>query len=375
MLALGTNGTIVPPVEGVIRGARRADEGPFDSLWWPDHLMAWHPQSIWYSSPLSGFMPNPHIYVDTVAALAAAAVHTERILLGSAVTEPVRRHPAMLAQEFLTLDHFSKGRVILGLGSGERENIEPYGLDFSRPVSKFEEAVKIIRLLWEHDEPVQFEGEFWKLEDAVVGMAPFGTNADGTRRYPPIWSGAHGPRMLDIVGKQLDGWLPTYLGGVDVWGHGWAAVRSAAAAAGREDAVTAALYAMVVVDEDPDEVDRICDHPIVKAWQLVTPSWAFEKLGYRHPLGEGWNGFRDYVPTRLERDDALKAIDAVPLEVSRTYLLSGTPDEIVAELRDFQRAGLAHAVLWNITYMADLGKLRTSYHLLAEMARHIKADR
>ena len=46
----------------------------------------------------------------------------------------------MVANEWLTLDHITKGRAILGIGAGERENIEPYGLDYSRQVSKFEEA-------------------------------------------------------------------------------------------------------------------------------------------------------------------------------------------------------------------------------------------
>jgi phthiodiolone/phenolphthiodiolone dimycocerosates ketoreductase len=372
-MQVGTNGTIVPPVEGIIRAAQRADEGPYDSIWWPDHLMAWHPQSIWDLTELSAFMPNPHIYVDTISALAAAAVHTERVLLGSSVTEPFRRHPAMLAQQFLTLDHFSRGRVIFGLGAGERENIEPYGLDFRRPVARFEEALTIIRLLWEHDDPVDFDGDFWQLRDAVVGMGPFRRAEGGTRRYPPIWSGAHGPRMLSIVGRLCDGWLPMYLGGLELWSEGLATIQDTAQAAGRDPAtITPALYANVVVDDHPTEVERILDHPIIKAWQLLTPSWAYEKLGYRHPFGDDWNGFRDYVPARVGREEALKALEAVPLDVSRAYLLCGTPDEIVDELRAFERAGLRHVVLWNVTYMADVSKLRPSYHLLAEIARELK---
>ena len=376
MLQLGTNGNIVPPVEGLIRGAQRADEGPFDALWWPDHLMGWHPQSVWDLTPLSAFVPNPHIYVDTVAAMAAAAVHTEKVLLGSSVTEPIRRHPAMIAQQFLTLDHFSNGRIILGLGAGERENIEPYGLDYSRPVSRFEEALTIIRLLWENDEPIDFAGEFWELKDAVVGMAPFGTNPDGSRRYPPIWAAAHGPRTLDIVARLGDGWLPAYLGSVDEWMAGWQTIEKSAVKAARDPSqITGAVYAYVVTDENASEVDRICDHPILRAFQLPLPAWAFEKVGYSHPLGDNWNGFRDYVPARYGRDEALQAIDGVPLEVSRTYMLTGTPDEIVAEVRAFESAGLSHAVLWNVTYLADVTKLRGSYHLISEIARELKGQK
>lgn len=375
-MQLGTNGTIIPPVEGIIRAAQRADRGPFDSVWFPDHLMAWHPQSIWTPdiTDMASFMPNPHIYVDTIAAMAITATNSERIVVGSSVTEPFRRHPAMLAQEFLTLDHFSHGRVILGLGAGERENIEPYGLDFTKPVGRFEEALEIIRLLWENDEPVSFDGQFWELRDAVVGMAPYGTES-GDRRYPPIWSGAHGPRMLSIVGARCDGWLPSYLGGVEVWAEGWQKIGESAESAGRDVSdITGSLYALVVVDEDDTEVDRLLEHPMLAAWHLITPSWAFEELGYRHPMGDDWNGFRDYVPTRLGRDEALKAIAEIPPEVARKYTLCGTPEQIADELRQFEAAGMSHAVLWNVTFMADLVKLRSSYHLLAEIARDLKGS-
>src|SRR5690606_37853391 len=125
MIAVGTNATIAPPVEAVIRGAQRAESRGYDSLWWPDHLMGFHPQQLWRPevTALAQAVPNPHIFVDPVAAISACAVHTERIRLGTSVTDAIRRHPAMLAQEFLTLDHFSKGRTILGIGAGEGENI------------------------------------------------------------------------------------------------------------------------------------------------------------------------------------------------------------------------------------------------------------
>ena len=370
---LGTNGTLIPPIEGIIRGAQRADAGPFDSIWFPDHLMGWHPQSLWTPdiTALAAFMPNPHMFSDTIAAMAVTASHSERVLIGSSVTEPIRRHPAMLAQQFLTLDHFSKGRVILGIGAGERENIEPYGLDFAKPVSRFEEALTIIRLLWENDDPVDFDGQFWQLRDAVNGMGPY-EDGDTSRRYPPIWSGAHGPRMLRIVGEQCDGWLPSYWGGVAGWSDGWNKIRQSAQAAGRDsEAITGGLYTLVIIDEDESEVERLMEHPMTAAWQLVAPAEAFEALGHEHPMGSGWNGFRDYVPARLSREEALAAVDAVPVEVTASSLLCGTPDEIVAELRSFEAAGLEHAILWNVTYMADVTKLRSSYHLLSEIARSL----
>ena len=84
------------------------------------------------------------------------------------MTEPFRRHPATLAQAFVTLDHLSKGRAILGVGSGERENTEPYGMPFVNRVSRLEEALTIVRLLWgSGGEPVVFDGKVWTLRDAL----------------------------------------------------------------------------------------------------------------------------------------------------------------------------------------------------------------
>ena len=71
-----------------------------------------------------------------MAVAAAAAVLTKNMPIATSVVDTVRRHPAMLAQTALTIDHLSKGRFILGLGSGELENTVPYGFDFAKPVSR-----------------------------------------------------------------------------------------------------------------------------------------------------------------------------------------------------------------------------------------------
>ena len=374
-MKVGTGGNVTPPVEGLLRTAQSAERRGYDGLWWSDHLMGWHPQSVWTPdiADLAAFQPNPHIYLDPIAAMAAVAVHTERVTLGTAVTEPIRRHPAMIAAEFLTLDHLSKGRVILGIGAGELENIEPYGLDYSKPVSKFEEALAIIRLLWESDEPVDFDGTFWTLKDAVVGMAPYAADPSAARRYPPIWSGAHGPRMLDIVGRMCDGWLPTYVGNAQLYADALATIHAAATTAGRDAAaITPGMWGMLIVDEDEKELERLLETPLLKAWMLISPSWLFEELGYEHPLGSPFYGLTDYVPSRLGREDALKAIDRVPTEVVRALSLAGTPDEVLDELRAHAAAGLEYLVIQNVTFMGDPAKLRSSFALQDEIATALR---
>ena len=375
MVAVGTNASITPPVEGILKSAKRAESRGYDSLWWPDHLMGFHPQELWRPevTKLAESMPSPHVFVDPVAAIAACSVETERILLGTSVTDSIRRHPAMLAQEFLTLDHFSKGRTVLGIGAGEAENITPYGMSFRKPVSRLEESLEIVRLLWSTSDPVDFDGEWWTLRDAVCGIRPYRVRADGVPTPPPIWCGAHGPRMLSITGRLCDGWLPTYQGGPQRWSSGLEAIRLAATASGRDlTGFTAGLLAHIVVAETEPELERLLDSPLIRAWMLTLPSSSFEEFGVTHPLGEGAYGLLDYIPTQLSLDQIEKALKAVPEGLAHKYLLAGTPDQIMQEIRQFVECGLEHIVLWNLTYLGDAQHLRASYAALDEIADELR---
>lgn len=101
------------------------DDGRYHSIWLPDHMVSFWPDSIWAPefTDLATASPSPHRHLDGMAVAAAAAVLTTTTPIATTVVDTVRRHPAMLAQTALTLDHLSKGRFILGLGSGELENL------------------------------------------------------------------------------------------------------------------------------------------------------------------------------------------------------------------------------------------------------------
>jgi len=369
-IEVGAAGTISPPVDALIKTAQRNEAKGYDAVWYPDHWMAWHPESIWQPdiTPLAQFQPSPHVYLDPVACIAAAGSHTERIRFGTCVTETVRRHPALLANEWLTLDHVTKGRAILGVGSGEKENIEPYGLKYEKVVSRFEEALTIIRLLWENDDPVDFDGSFWQLRDAVNGMGPYQPG-----RFPPIWTGAHGPRMCDITGRLADGWLPTLMP-TDVYTNRLQIIRDSAAKAGRDpDAITPALWHYAVVTNDHEAAHRIIDTPLIRAYMLVLHASTFERHGYDHPFGKGFDGIRDYIPTRVGREEALKAAASVPDDVLHENVLHGTPDEIASIVREYEAIGCKHVVLWNITFLGDMTLIRDSYRLMDDVLAKLKS--
>ncbi len=94
------------------------DTGRYHSIWLPDHMVSFWPDSIWTPefTDLATVSPSPHRHLDAMAVAAAAAVLTKNVPIATSVVDTVRRHPAMLAQTALTIDHLSKGRFILGLG-------------------------------------------------------------------------------------------------------------------------------------------------------------------------------------------------------------------------------------------------------------------
>jgi phthiodiolone/phenolphthiodiolone dimycocerosates ketoreductase len=330
--------------------------------------MAWHPQSVWTSefTPLAARQRDPHVFLDTVACMTAAAVTTERVRIGSSVTDAIRRHPALLAQAFLSIDHFSGGRCILGLGTGEGENAIPYGLSIAKSVSRLEEALDIIRLLWESDGPVAYDSQFWPHEDAVLGLGPV---ADG--RYPAIWVAAHGPRMLDITGRLADGWLPIYMPPSE-YGAKLAAIHAARERHGVSRPFEAGVWAYTCLGESKEDCLRLFESPMYKVIALQLPAAVFEEHGVDPPLGAGSYGFDDFIPSRFSREEILAICDRIPPELVGRAILHGSPDEVVAELRALEEEGCEHAVLWNISFLTDADRLGTSFAHQAEVVKAVQ---
>lgn len=356
-----------PPVERAVEVAADAERRGFDAFWLPDHLMGWCPDSLWVPDvmPLAERCPSPHALCDPFVLLGAVAGRTTTIGVGTAVTDPVRRHPAVLAQAFLTVDHLSRGRAICGLGAGERENLEPYGLPHDRPAARFAEAVEVIRALWAADGPVSYDGDHWKLDRAVVGLGPY-----HARRYPPLWAGAHGPRMLDTVGRLCDGWLPTYQGQAR-WIAGWARVQEAAARYGRTGALTGGVVATVVLGPDHATAHHLLQSPAVRSYALGLPAAVFEDHRASHPLGDGAYGLRDFIPNRWEHAEALAAVTGVSETVVHATTLHGTPDDVAQKLLDLRAAGLRHVVLVNLVPAAAPERTAESRRLLDDLLRRV----
>ena len=329
----------------------RLDSGRYHSIWLPDHMVSFWPDSIWTPefTDLAVASPSPHRHLDGMAVAAAAAALTENVPLVTSVVDTVRRHPASLAQSALTIDHLAKGRFILGLGSGEAENIEPYGFDFDRPVSRFEEALHVIRLLWDSDGPVSFDGQFYRLQHARLDTEPY----DG--RFPPIWIGASGPRSLDIAGRYADGWWPAGAWTPEDYAQKLARVRGSAERAGRDPmAITPCFIQVCVMGRDDTALAEILEAPLVKSFLLQVSAELLSSFGFDHPMGEDWRGFHDIDPAVLTRDRIIDFLDRVEPEMILAVVPHGTPEQVAHTVKEYVDAGLRVPKILDYGAMAGL---------------------
>lgn len=366
-MTFGVPGDIMPPAGALLKRAQKNEADGWDAIWWPDHLMGWHASSIWTPdiTPLAETQTSPHVWFDPIPVIGAAAAVTQRLQLGTCVTDPIRRPAPMLAQSFLTLDHLSHGRAIMGVGSGESLNLEPYGLPADRMVSRFEESMKVVRMLIDTDEPVNFKGEFLTIKDGLIGLRPY------TPGGPPIWIAAHRPRMLRITGEYAHGWLPTKMT-PDEYAAGLNVIRNASEKVGRpRDVVTAGMLSYILCAETESQLEELCERPLIKGLCLLLPAEVFERFGYEPPFGKDSYGFHDFVPSRYPRDEALRVMNRVPAEVVRYYCLAGTPDMLLKQLTDLREAGLEHVVFWNITAFGDPKLAGFSFRTLKELRQEL----
>jgi alkanesulfonate monooxygenase SsuD/methylene tetrahydromethanopterin reductase-like flavin-dependent oxidoreductase (luciferase family) len=133
------------------------------------------------------------------------AANTTRIKVASRVLGVPYRAPAMVAKMAESLDRFSEGRLILGLGGGySDEEFRAFGLRVPSPKEKvddLQEAVRIIHGLWASPK-FTFEGQHHHTDDAELEPKP--------AHHIPIWLGTFGKRALAVTGRVADGWIPTF---------------------------------------------------------------------------------------------------------------------------------------------------------------------
>jgi F420-dependent oxidoreductase-like protein len=189
------------------------------------------------------------------SALAALAAITERIRLGCLVTGVTYREPGVLAKMAATVDHISNGRLEFGIGAAWHEpEHRMFGIPFP-PVrerqDRLEEAVHLIRMLFEADAPVNFAGKHYTLRDAV--FAPRSVQ----RPHPPIMVGGGGEkRTLRTLARYGD--VMNVSGTPDAVKAKIAVLDGHCRAVGRDPSeIEKTVFTAVIVSENEKLIDRV----------------------------------------------------------------------------------------------------------------------
>lgn len=178
-----------PPGFGdIVAMCQAAEEAGFDIAWFIDHFVFRQGENdergIW----------------ECWTMMAAAAARTERIGIGSLVACTGFRNAGVIAKMTEAIDEISGGRFVLGLGAGWHEpEYEMFGFPFDHRVTRFEEALNVIRPLLRTGE-AESEGRFSWAKDAI--NRPRGPRPHGA----PILVGTSGERMLRLTARHADAW-------------------------------------------------------------------------------------------------------------------------------------------------------------------------
>lgn len=295
----------VTVIDEIHRRARRAEELGYDGI----------------------FLGESHLSsLDSFQTLASCAMITERVLLGIAVTNIVFRHPTVIAGAAASLNEISKGRAIMGLGTGDGP-VYTQGLK-AMPMKQFEEGVRLIRHL------VRGHRTSFPTGDLGIGFT--------IHQPAPIYVSAEGPKGLQLAGRSADGVI---LGtGFDLKVYEWAKqkIREGAAEIGRnENEVVVLAAGMLCVGDDGNDARKIVRNRIANrahhnfrfTYETVPP----EEL-------EGVKKFMAGFDVMKPMEDRVDP-DLVNDYLVHRFSIAGTPAECLERIEELKAAGIDHLML------------------------------
>ncbi len=181
--------------------AKKAEDLGFESIWYAEHPVL--PVQSASQFPSGGPIPESYAhFTDPYIALSRASGVTTNIKLGTGITLVPERNPLLLAKEIATLDRFSGGRFLFGIGAGwNREETELMGGDFDHRWTQVRESVDVMKELWTKDE-AEFHGKYYDFPPVKCNPKPLQSP------HPPIILGGASRNVLRGVATWADGWLP-----------------------------------------------------------------------------------------------------------------------------------------------------------------------
>ena len=307
----------------LVHRAHFLEENGFDTVLLDDHLL---------------YGTSSAIALDPFSAAAAIANRTKRIKVGVAVTDLVRRHPAILAQASGTVTAIANGRFVLGLGSGDLMNQAPFGLPTDHRFARFREGVMLLKMLWSSsiEKPVSYKGRFHNLTNAYLqtGLTE--------RDWPPLYFAAFGDKMLRFTGEEADGWIP-HCHTPETYGKDLAVIDASARQASRpsDQTIVPSYYTVASIANTRGEADADVVGP-AKFFLALIPE-ALRKIdpSIQHP-GRVWEKNPD---PRAQREIIRKIASLIPSETALNTVIHGTPSDCIEQISSYAKEGCREFLL------------------------------
>lgn len=290
------------PIPRIVQLGKQAEESGFTHVWVGDSHLIWR---------------------EAFVNMAAVALNTSRVVIGTGVTNPVTRHPSVLASAYATLDEMAPGRFAVGIGLGD-SSLETMGRKQAR-LADFEEAVAQMRTV--------IEGGEAALESGNIRL-----NFSQNRKIP-FYVAASGPKMLELSGRVADGVI--ILVGVDSGALEKAVARVAAGAesAGRKlSDLHLVLWVPCAVSERPGAKDAVKAHVARVIAHPLPFSLDHREQKVLDDIRQAYNYYQ-------HMDQRASQARVIPDWLVDKFAVAGDPDECRAKVEELRRSAVQQVAI------------------------------
>ena len=281
--------------------AKLAEESGFSNIWITDH---YNNRDVWTT-------------------LAVLSMMTNKVSLGTGVTNPYTRNAAIIASSIASINELSGGRAILGIGPGDKATFDKMGIAWDKPLTRVKESILAIRAFLAKEQVNQsgFKGD---------------QMAFATKKIP-IYIGAQGPKMLELAGAIADGVLIN-ASHPDDFKFAVPMIRQGAEKAGRNpEDVQVCAYASFSADKDPAKA--VNASKIVVAFIVAGSP---ENVLERHGIGQDE---AKAITDAISRYDFKAAMSSVTAKMSEAFSVSGAPADCRARVDELLKTGVTQIVV------------------------------
>lgn len=274
---------------------------------------------------------------DAIVPMAAFAATTERIKVGSGVTNNWTRNIGLLAATFLTLDDLAQDRVMCGIGAWWDPLARKVGIERRKPLTAMRETVEVLRRLL-NMETVTFHGEFHYVDGIKLDVV----HGRKEPRNVPIYIGATGMQMMALAGEIADGVVLNYLVNPAYNARAMDALEKGAKKAGRSlDEIDRPQLMICSVGDDRqkalDGARKMITQYLGQQPHLMKASGVSQEL-----LDE----IHEVLTWPATEEQIEAAMHIVPDDVVQMCTASGSPEEVKAKVREYVAAGATCPILY-----------------------------